>query len=76
MSAVVKNNHILNAHEREEGNMERLLLKPHEAAEMLGISRTKLYQLLARAKLPSIRVGSSLRVPLEELRQWIREQGM
>jgi excisionase family DNA binding protein len=35
----------------------RLLLRPAEAAELLGVGRSKLYALLAARELPSVRVG-------------------
>jgi excisionase family DNA binding protein len=53
--------------------MERLLLRPAEAAELLGISRSKTYEMLAAGELPSIRVRSSIRVPHQALVQWIEE---
>jgi excisionase family DNA binding protein len=45
-----------------------------EAAELIGIGRSKVYELLACGELPSIRVGSSVRVPVEALRTWIARQ--
>ncbi len=48
--------------------MERLLLRPIEAAEAIGVGRSKVYELLASGELPSIRIGSSVRVPLDSLR--------
>jgi excisionase family DNA binding protein len=51
--------------------VDKLLLKPTEAAEAIGIGRSKVYELLARGELPSIRVGASVRVPVEALRAWI-----
>jgi excisionase family DNA binding protein len=51
--------------------MEKLLLRPVEAAEAIGIGRSKVYELLASGELPSIRIGSSIRVPLDQLRSWI-----
>jgi excisionase family DNA binding protein len=51
--------------------MERLLLRPVEAAEMLGVSRSKIYELLAEGELPVVMLGPSMRVPLHELRRWI-----
>jgi excisionase family DNA binding protein len=53
--------------------MERLLLRPAEAAELLGISRSKTYEMLAAGELPSIRVRSSIRVPHQALVRWIAE---
>jgi excisionase family DNA binding protein len=54
--------------------MERLLLRPVEAAEVIGVSRSKLYELLASGDLPSVRIGASVRVPVDALRAWIAEQ--
>jgi len=55
--------------------MDRLLLRPAEAAEAIGIGRSKVYELLASGELPSIRVGSSIRVPVDGLREWVARQG-
>lgn len=57
-----------------ESTIERLLYKPAEAAAAIGVSRSKLYELVARGELPSVRVGCSVRVPVEELKVWIRKQ--
>jgi len=54
--------------------MEKLLLRPVEAAEAIGISRSKIYELLASGELPSVRIGASVRVPVEALRAWIAAQ--
>ncbi len=48
-----------------------LLLSPEEASRVLGISRSKLYQLMAKGEIPSITVGRSRRVPTAELRGWL-----
>jgi excisionase family DNA binding protein len=49
----------------------KLLLTPEEAARALGIGRTKLYELLATAKLPSVRIGGSRRVSVEALTEFV-----
>lgn len=54
--------------------MDRLLLKPVEVAEVTGLGRSKVYQLLAAGEIPAIRVGGRLRVPTESLRDWIARQ--
>lgn len=54
--------------------VDRLLLRPIEAAEAIGIGRSKVYELLASGELPSIRIGSSVRVPVDSLRRWIDRQ--
>ena len=53
---------------------ERLLLRPSEAAETLGIGRSKTYELIAAGILPSVRIGSSVRVPVHALRLWMERQ--
>lgn len=55
--------------------MEKLLLRPTEVAELLGIGRTRAYELLSTGALPGvIRIGRSLRVSTEALRRWIAAQ--
>jgi excisionase family DNA binding protein len=53
---------------------ERLLLKVDEVAEMLGLGRSKTYELVATGVLPAVRLGRSVRVPAKGLRQWLDEQ--
>jgi excisionase family DNA binding protein len=54
--------------------MDRLLLKPIEFADAIGVSRSRAYELIQRGEVPSIRVGSSVRVPVDALRAWIQRQ--
>ena len=54
--------------------MEKLLLRPAEAGEVLGLGRSKIYELLANGSIPSIRIGKSVRVPVERLREWLNNQ--
>lgn len=51
--------------------MDKLLLRPAEAADLLGVGRSKLYELLAGGVVPSVRLGRSLRIPADALRRWI-----
>lgn len=53
---------------------DRLLLRPSEAATALGIGRSKTYALIASGEIPSLRIGSSVRVPLVALRAWVEQQ--
>ena len=55
--------------------MDKLLYRPAEAAELLGVGRSKIYALLAAGEIPSVRVGKSIRVPAGELRKWVQERG-
>jgi excisionase family DNA binding protein len=54
--------------------MERLMLKPREAAEVIGIGRTQLYRLVKARIIPSCRVGNSIRIPVAALRAWVEAQ--
>lgn len=51
--------------------MEKLLLKPIEVIQTLGVSKSKVYEMLARGELPSIRMGRCVRVPVASLNKWI-----
>ncbi len=56
--------------------MEKLLLRPMEAAEIMSVCRSRMYQLLATGALPSIRIGRSVRIPVAALNRWIEEQNL
>lgn len=53
---------------------ERLLYRPAEVGELIGVSRARAYELIADRTIPSIRIGSSIRVPADSLREWIRRR--
>lgn len=53
--------------------MEKLLIKPKEAAQMLAISKTTMYEMLTTGEIRSVRIGRSIRIPIRELEQWIQE---
>jgi excisionase family DNA binding protein len=47
--------------------MDKLLLTPREAADVLGIGRSKLYELLSTGVIPSIRIGTCRRIAALDL---------
>ena len=49
----------------------RLLLRPEEGADALGVSRARFYELMSAGRIKSIKIGRSRRVPISELRSWI-----
>ena len=55
-------------------SIERLLYRPAEAAIAIGVSRSRMYELITSGEIPSIRLGGTWRVPVESLRQWIKKQ--
>lgn len=54
--------------------MEKILLKPAEAAKVLGVGRSLIYELIAQRKIPSVRLGRCLRIPTESLNTWLKIQ--
>ena len=52
--------------------MDKLLLTPEDAALVLSIGRSKLYELLATRALRSVRIGASRRIPAEELAAYVQ----
>lgn len=53
--------------------MDAILLRPERAAEMLNISRAKLYELLATGRIQSIKLGGSRRIPVAALQRFVDE---
>jgi excisionase family DNA binding protein len=52
----------------------RLLLRPEEGADAIGVSRARFYELLAEGQLKSIKIGRSRRIPVSELQGWIARE--
>ena len=51
---------------------EPLLLRPAEAARLLGVSRAKVYELIAQDKLPGVvHATGSIRISRSALERWI-----
>jgi excisionase family DNA binding protein len=50
---------------------DRLMLRPTEAGEAIGVSRSKAYELIATGQIPSVKVGGCVRVPVAALQEWI-----
>jgi excisionase family DNA binding protein len=53
---------------------ERLLFRPAEAGEAIGVSRSTVYALIAAGTIPSIRINGIVRVPVDGLKAWIARQ--
>lgn len=49
--------------EVETRRVERLLLTPGEAAQLLGIGKTKVFELIRTGAVPSLRIGRARRIP-------------
>lgn len=53
------------------GAVERLLLSPEEAAEMLGVTRSTVYDLLRMRLLTSVKIGRRRLVPVAACREMV-----
>jgi excisionase family DNA binding protein len=58
---------------QQEAPTPRLLLRIPEAAKVLGLGRTKIYELIAAGELPVIHVGRAVRVSVTALQKWVEE---
>lgn len=54
--------------------MERLALTVEEAAQSIGIGRTKMYELINSGMLRSIKIGGQRRIRVDDLKAWIAAQ--
>jgi excisionase family DNA binding protein len=50
------------------------LLDSREVARLLGVGRTKAFQLMARGEVPVVRVDRCVRVPRQALSDWIKSR--
>ncbi len=58
----------------DSGGVERLALRPREAARALGISERTLFSLTRDGDVPHLRVGSAVLYPVDALRAWLAAQ--
>jgi excisionase family DNA binding protein len=52
----------------------RLLYRPNEVAEALGLGRATVFRMIAAGELPVIRFGRAVRVPAADLERWLRDR--
>jgi excisionase family DNA binding protein len=57
-------------HERKD-LMDKLLLTHEETAEVLGICRSKVYELLRAGAIESVRIGASRRIPVAAVTEYV-----
>jgi excisionase family DNA binding protein len=56
---------------RTRNGLEKLLLTPEDAADLLSIGRSKLYELIGDGRLASVRIDNSRRVPMSALIEFV-----
>ena len=55
-------------------NIMPLAVSAGKAAEMLGVSKPKVYDLMRRGDFPSFKLGSRTLISVEGLREWVLQQ--
>ena len=55
-------------------HVEPLLVRVEEAARILSLSRSTIYEMMDRGELQSVRCGTARRIPLAALRAWVERQ--
>jgi excisionase family DNA binding protein len=53
---------------------QELLLRIDTAAQRLSVSRATLYRLIRSGELPTVRIGSAVRVSTAALERWLAAQ--
>jgi excisionase family DNA binding protein len=56
------------------GPIAPLLVRVEEAARLLSLSRSMIYEMMNNGELPSVRCGAARRIPLAALRAWVERQ--
>jgi excisionase family DNA binding protein len=56
---------------KERRSVEALLLTPDEAAEVLGVGRVTVYELIRLRALPSVKIGRCRRIALRSLQEYV-----
>jgi excisionase family DNA binding protein len=54
-----------------KGSEGPILLTVDEAAARLGLGKTKVYELLTRGELASVRIGVARRIPTRALEEYV-----
>jgi excisionase family DNA binding protein len=57
-----------------EPAVEPLLVRVEEAARILSLSRSTIYEMMDAGELPSVRRGTARRIPVAALRDWVARQ--
>ncbi|MFO1043948.1 MAG: helix-turn-helix domain-containing protein [Planctomycetaceae bacterium] len=59
--------------ERVPELIDQRLVKVSEAAEILSIGKTKIYELLAQGRLKRVRIDNAVRIPFDSLKEFLAE---
>ena len=51
-----------------------LALRPRDAAKALGIGERLLWSKTQSGEIPSVRIGRAVVYPIDQLREWLKQQ--
>jgi excisionase family DNA binding protein len=51
---------------------DRLLLTPEEGAQLLGVGRSQMFELIARGEVESFKIGRLRKIPRDAIDAYIR----
>jgi len=61
----------MDKHLDQQDRSTPLLVRVEEAARILSLGRSTVYELMASGELPSITIGTARRIPLVALQEWV-----
>ncbi len=61
-------------HFESDRYMDVLLLRAEEVQRILGLGRSKVYEMMSDGTLPVVRIGKSVRVTADGLKAWVTKQ--
>jgi excisionase family DNA binding protein len=50
------------------------LLRPTDVAPILGVTPSRVYQMISAGQVPAVRVAGSIRIPLAALNEWLAQK--
>ena len=65
--------HLDNSIPQQSSPGTKMTLSVREAAEMIGISKPKMYELIREGEIPSIHVGKKIVIARQALLDWLSE---
>jgi excisionase family DNA binding protein len=57
-----------------EHTIQPWLVTIPEAAAILGIGKSKVYDLIANEGLPKVKFGTAVRIPVKALQEWLSQR--
>lgn len=55
---------------------DRIAYTAREAADAIGISLNRVYELAKKSEIPAIRIGGAWRFPIARIHEWMAQQGV